>query len=121
MRLLILSLVLANAVLSSAADPASAQSPTSYPWCGRSGDNSNANYCYYASKEQCMRTMSGIGVFCFESPYYRQPPPQSLEARTLCQQQAQASASAPESQDAYFDQCMIASSQHPLERRKAEH
>jgi Protein of unknown function (DUF3551) len=121
MRVLILSLVLANAVLMSAADPASAQSPTSYPWCGRSGDNSNANYCYYASKEQCMRTMSGIGVFCFESPYYRQSPPQSLEARALCQQQAQASASAPESQDAYFDQCMIASSQHPLERRKAEH
>jgi hypothetical protein len=71
------------------------------------GDNSNANYCYYASKEQCMRTMSGIGVFCFESPYYRQSPPQSFEARALCQQQAQASASVPESQDAYFDQCMI--------------
>ena len=120
MRSLILSLVLANAALMSAADVASAQSPTSYPWCSR-GTRGSTNNCYYASKEQCMRTMSGIGVFCFESPYYRQSPPQSLEARALCQQQAQASASAPESQDAYFDQCMIASSQHTLERRKAEH
>ena len=35
-----------------------------------------------------------------------------LDARTLCQQQAQASASAPEASDTqkYFDQCMIANS-----------
>jgi hypothetical protein len=34
--------------------------------------------------------------------------PQSRDARALCQQQAQASASVPEQKDAYFDQCMIA-------------
>jgi hypothetical protein len=40
------------------------------------------------------------------------PGPQPPDARALCQQLAQASASAPESQkDAYFDQCMIASRQ----------
>jgi hypothetical protein len=35
-----------------------------------------------------------------------------LDARTLCQRQAQASASAPEASDTqkYFDQCMIANS-----------
>jgi hypothetical protein len=35
-----------------------------------------------------------------------------VDARTLCQQQAQASASAPEASDTqkYFDQCMIANS-----------
>jgi hypothetical protein len=111
MRLLFLSLVLANAALMSAADPASAQSPTSYPWCARSGDNSNV-YCYYTSKEQCRRTMSGIGVLCFGNPYYRQSPPQSFDARASCQEQAQASG--PQSQwAAYFDQCMIASSHHP--------
>jgi hypothetical protein len=45
-------------------------------------------------------------------------PPQ-LDARTLCQQQAQASASAASQtqKDAYFDQCMIAGSK---EKPKAE-
>ena len=73
MRLLILSLALANAALMGAPDPASAQSPTSYPWCGRGRGRTSANNCYYTSKEQCMRTLSGIGAFCFESPYYRKP------------------------------------------------
>jgi hypothetical protein len=40
-------------------------------------------------------------------------PPQSVDARALCQQQAQASASVPEQKDAYFDQCMVASGQRP--------
>jgi hypothetical protein len=42
-----------------------------------------------------------------------------LDARTLCQQQAQASASAPEASDTqkYFDQCMIAKSK---EKSKAD-
>jgi Protein of unknown function (DUF3551) len=73
MRLLILSLVFANA-LTEAADPAWAQSPVSYPWCSRGGRTS-ANNCYYASKEQCMKTISGIGAFCFENPYYRKLSP----------------------------------------------
>jgi hypothetical protein len=76
MRLLILfSLVLANAALMGATDPASAQSPNSYPWCSRSGDRSSANNCYFTSKEQCLQTASGIGVLCFENPSYRQSPP----------------------------------------------
>ena len=50
-----------------ATDSASAQSPTSYPWCSRSGRGS-ANNCYYVSKEQCQRTISGIGAFCFKGP-----------------------------------------------------
>jgi hypothetical protein len=43
-----------------------------------------------------------------------------LDARALCQQQAQASASAPEASDTqkYFDQCMIAKSK---EKPKAGH
>ena len=69
MRLLILSLVLANAALMSVADPASAQSPTSYPWCSRSADRTSNINCYFTSKEQCMRTISGIGAYCFASPY----------------------------------------------------
>ena len=43
-----------------------------------------------------------------------------LDARTLCQQQAQASTSTPEASDTqkYFDQCMIAKSK---EKPKTEH
>ena len=26
--------------------------------------------CYFTSREQCMATLSGIGGYCFESPYY---------------------------------------------------
>ena len=74
MRLLIVSLIFANAALVSVTDPASAQSPTSYPWCSRLGDNTNVNNCYYTSKEQCQGTISGIGAFCFPNPYYRHSP-----------------------------------------------
>jgi Protein of unknown function (DUF3551) len=69
MRSLILPLVLANVALMSAADVASAQSPTSYPWCSRSPDRTSNINCYFTSKEQCMRTTSGIGACCFPSPY----------------------------------------------------
>jgi Protein of unknown function (DUF3551) len=50
---------------------ASAQSPTSYPWCSRGGDGDNYNICYFTSKEQCQGTASGVAAFCFANPYYR--------------------------------------------------
>jgi Protein of unknown function (DUF3551) len=81
MRSLILSMVLANAALMGATDPASAQSPYSYPWCSRGGARTSANSCYYASKEQCMQTTSGIGAFCFQNPSYRQSPPDRSSGR----------------------------------------
>jgi Protein of unknown function (DUF3551) len=68
MRLLILALVFAIAALMGATESASAQSPTSYPWCSRGG-RSSANNCYFTSKEQCQRTISGIGAFCLTNPY----------------------------------------------------
>jgi len=69
MRLLILSLVLANAALMCATELASAQSPTSYPWCSRTTDRGSNINCYYRSKEECLRTISGIGAYCLPSPY----------------------------------------------------
>jgi hypothetical protein len=81
MRLLILSLLAVAALMGDAA-PASAQSPTSYPWCSRD-TRSGPNNCYYASKEQCQRTISGIGTLCFPSPYYRQSPPGRTTGRQL--------------------------------------
>jgi Protein of unknown function (DUF3551) len=58
---------------------ASAQSPTSYPWCARivasgADGGGDATSCYYTSREQCMATISGIGVYCYRSPYYHATP-----------------------------------------------
>ena len=78
MRLLILSVILANAALMSAADVASAQSPTSYPWCSRDADRTSNLNCYFTSKEQCMRTIAGIGAYCFPSPYRATAPQRPL-------------------------------------------
>jgi Protein of unknown function (DUF3551) len=75
MRLPILSLLLIAAALLGEMQAASAQSPTSYPWCARSFKmDSSAISCYYTSREQCMTTLSGIGGYCFESPYYHSAP-----------------------------------------------
>jgi Protein of unknown function (DUF3551) len=57
---------------------ASAQSPTSYPWCSRSSDDNSI--CYFKSKEQCQVTTSGGSAFCFANPTYRPSPPASDEA-----------------------------------------
>ncbi len=67
-----LILALAAAVLAHAT-PSHAQSPYSYPWCALYGDRSGAQSCYFATREQCMATLSGIGGSCIRSPYYRGP------------------------------------------------
>jgi hypothetical protein len=80
MRLLALSLFLATAALMTIADPVLAQSPTSYPWCSR-GTKGVPGNCYYASKEQCMRTISGNGAYCIRNPWYQQSAPGRLRPR----------------------------------------
>ncbi len=73
MRLPILLLFLIAAALLGEMQAASAQSPYSYPWCSR-GVRSVPGNCYYASKEQCQRTISGNGGFCIRNRYYRGAP-----------------------------------------------
>jgi hypothetical protein len=80
MRLPSLSLLLVSAVLLGEMRAASAQSPTSYPWCSRGGDGDNYNICYFTSKEQCRATTTGVAAFCFANPYYQPPPPATDEA-----------------------------------------
>ena len=68
-----------------------------------------------------MRTISLLMLVAgalYGCAYAPVPSPQ-LDARTLCQEQAQASASTPEASDTqkYFDQCVIESSK---EKPKAE-
>jgi hypothetical protein len=74
MRMPILSLFLTAAALLGEIHAAPAQSPTSYPWCARSFKmDSSAISCYFTSRAQCMTTVSGVGGYCFESPYYHAP------------------------------------------------
>ena len=71
MRSQMLSLVLVSAALVGLTDLASAQSPYSYPWCSRQGGkDSHTTSCYFTSYQQCMTTISGIGGWCYQSPYY---------------------------------------------------
>jgi hypothetical protein len=72
-RSIVLFLIAAGVLGESGA--ASAQSPTSYPWCARivtsgADGGGDATSCYFTSREQCMTTISGVGVYCFRSPYY---------------------------------------------------
>jgi hypothetical protein len=71
MRLPILYVVLITAALTAGMAPAAAQSPSSYPWCARiPKTDGDATSCYFTSYRQCMTTLSGIGGYCYQSPYY---------------------------------------------------
>ena len=76
MRLPILWLFLIGAALFGETRAASAQSPTSYPWCARyfAFEFAGATSCYFSSYQQCMTTLLGIGGYCMKSPYYRPAP-----------------------------------------------
>jgi Protein of unknown function (DUF3551) len=85
MRWPMLSLVVLAAALLGEVQAASAQSPTSYPWCARIATSGaegggDATSCYFKSKEQCMTTMSGIGGWCYASPYYHGSAPPNAPA-----------------------------------------
>ena len=58
-------LALAALVAAGSATPAAA---ASYPWCARY--STSGGECSFNTLEQCMATLSGIGGYCFQSPYY---------------------------------------------------
>jgi hypothetical protein len=70
MRPSILSTFLIVSALLGGIPPASAQSPTSYPWCARYYKDSAPTSCYFTSYQQCRASVSGVGGLCFESPYF---------------------------------------------------
>jgi Protein of unknown function (DUF3551) len=55
--------------------PSAAQSAYDYPWCGLRGDRGGGQSCYFATREQCETTLSGIGGVCIQNPGYRGPGP----------------------------------------------
>jgi hypothetical protein len=77
-----LSLVLLSAALMGPTELASAQSPYSYPWCSRQvGRDTDTTSCYFTSYQQCMTTISGIGGWCYQSPYYHAPSARAAKRR----------------------------------------
>jgi hypothetical protein len=70
MRPILAALVLGVAA-AGAPQTASAQSPYSYPWCAKLYLKNGVTSCYYASRQLCQETVSGIGGYCFQNPSYR--------------------------------------------------
>jgi hypothetical protein len=62
------SLIVLAAALLGEIQAASAQSCASFRSIG-------ATSCYFTSYQQCMTTLSGIGGYCYESPYYHSSAP----------------------------------------------
>lgn len=63
MRLPALALSLALAAFAAAAVPTGTHAQN-YPWCAVYNMGDNAYNCGFATYEQCMVTVSGIGGFC---------------------------------------------------------
>src|SRR5271169_2759900 len=74
MRPLMLSVFLITVAVLAETPVASAQSPYSYPWCAQTGKDYGATSCYFTSYQQCRSTVSGVGGYCFQSPYYHATP-----------------------------------------------
>ena len=75
MRMSVLSLSLIALAPLCYAGTASAQSPYSYPWCAREfKQDGGVTSCYFTSYQQCMTTISGVGGYCYQSPYYHAAP-----------------------------------------------
>ena len=55
-----------------------AQAAPYWPWCSQYGPRSNAHACAFASWDQCMQTVSGIGGYCYRNP---EPPPAAARTR----------------------------------------
>jgi hypothetical protein len=63
--------VATTVLFAGASSPASARSVYSYPWCAKYYTRMGGTSCYFTSYAQCQTTVSGIGGYCFQSPYYQ--------------------------------------------------
>jgi hypothetical protein len=42
-----------------------------YPWCATYNDKYGSHNCGFVSFEQCLATVSGIGGFCSQNPWFQ--------------------------------------------------
>jgi hypothetical protein len=50
--------------------PSTSNAEVIYPWCAHYGRDSGTN-CGFVTFQQCLATVSGIGGFCAENPFYQ--------------------------------------------------
>lgn len=60
-------------VAAAALAPRPAAAAYYYPWCAVYQDRSGIHSCAFATFEQCLATVSGVGGFCEQNP--NGPPP----------------------------------------------
>jgi hypothetical protein len=72
--ILIILFIAASAALYSDNQAASAQSASSYPWCAVYYTKSGTPMCYFATRDQCMESISGIGGVCVQNLQYNGRP-----------------------------------------------
>jgi hypothetical protein len=74
------------AALFSEAPTAPAQSAGSYPFCAIYAAKGGTPMCYFATREQCMADISGLGGLCVQNSSYRpiaaSAPPRRQRGRT---------------------------------------
>jgi hypothetical protein len=68
------TITLAAAIFIAAPTASYSQSAYDYPWCALYGSRTGGQGCYFATYQQCMETISGIGGSCIRSPYYHGAP-----------------------------------------------
>jgi hypothetical protein len=60
--------------------PRPAAAAFNYPWCATYYDTSlGLRSCAFATFEQCLATVSGVGGQCAQNPFYAPPPPPYAE------------------------------------------
>jgi Protein of unknown function (DUF3551) len=65
---MILRITAAILALTVMAAPGAGKTSPYWPWCSQYYDRSLAHACAFASREQCMETVSGIGGICYRNP-----------------------------------------------------
>jgi hypothetical protein len=63
--------ILAIAVLGLLLTVESSSAEVIYPWCAQYSTKGGARNCGFTTWEQCRATVSGIGGYCIENPFYQ--------------------------------------------------
>ena len=71
-RLIFAVLTVAAAML---IQPRSGEAEHYWPWCSHYDNPSDATSCAFATWEQCIATVRGIGGWCYANPYGPPPAP----------------------------------------------
>ena len=63
--------IIAGTLLGLLMSTASSSAEIIYPWCAQYNTKGGARNCGFTTLEQCRATVSGIGGYCIENPFYQ--------------------------------------------------